>query len=70
MRDVFFLLTGALMLLGAILLWGSKNPQYKNFKNSEGKPKRVNMVLVWCYYVALVLVPVWMVVAYLLSFQQ
>jgi len=70
LQNLFFMLSGALMLLGGIYLWGLKNPQYKNFKGLDRKSKKVNMVVVWCFYVALVLVPLWMVVAYLLSFQQ
>ena len=70
LQNLFFTLSGALMLLGGIYLWGTRNPLYKKFKNSEGRPQKINMIVVWCAYVALALLPVWMVVAYLLTFQQ
>lgn len=69
LNNLFFTLSGALMFLGGIYLWGCKNPQYKTFKDSEGKSKKVNIITVRCCKVALVLLPAWMIVAYLLSFQ-
>ena len=69
LNNLFFFLSGALMLLGGVYLWGTRNPLYKTFKGFDGKPKKVNMVTIRCCKVALVLLPAWMIVAYLLSFQ-
>ena len=69
MNDLFFMLTGALILLGGTYFWGLKNPQYKTFKGFDGKLKKVNMVTVWCFITALILMPFWMAIAYAMAIQ-